>query len=167
MGASGSAPGRGLHRRVIETGMSDHSFTKHIMDLLKAAGLNGAVLIFEMPPNQRSFGNALSVLGLGSVLLRFVRDRGQLFLDVAPSTRPESYYPFWTVQAAMGWRAFDEPAPASDLDTLHDTLDCLSRHHDELQIAFSAANFSSTLTKLEKTSRELAALITTVQGPIQ
>lgn len=54
------------------------------------------------------FGNAIVVFRFGSMLLKFLRDRSQDTLEIAPNAYPKAFYPFFIVEIAMGWTKLDD-----------------------------------------------------------
>jgi len=101
-----------------------------------------------------NFGNNDAEFRAGSLLLRFVRDRGQEFLDLASVKAPLECYQFNDVQVAFGWTstevfAREEPLPLELVVAL------LAKHFNELNEAFSR-DWEATRPRLETAAKERA-----------
>ncbi len=83
-----------------------------------------------------------------NLLIRFIRDRGEDFLDVAGIHRPDEFFQSDVLEIAFGWRTIDDtlrkrtPGPVSDI------LGRLRDHMDELVTAFDRNHLAATLDKL-------------------
>lgn len=84
-----------------------------------------------------------------NLIFRFVRDRGEDFLDVAAIHRPSEYYQSDDLEIAFGWRTIDDALHKQAPEPLHDILVRLRDRMDELAKAFSQANFDETLNRLK------------------
>jgi hypothetical protein len=135
---------------IVET----RSYAEYVLSQLEAAGIGPVAFIFEMPPDQRRFGNALAVFGVGSMILRITRDRGQEFLDIAASTKPTRYFGFTDIEIAMGWTTIQEVRAKGEHPALSEPLDRLRAHFDGLNAAFSSEQESRTAEKIEQAQRE-------------
>lgn len=74
-----------------------------VLARLREAGIEAAELV-RTSPDSASFGDAETVFRVARQLLRFVRDRGQEFMDLGANAAPEQFYQFDDVEIAMGWR---------------------------------------------------------------
>jgi hypothetical protein len=79
------------------------SFADNITSRLADVGLAGATLVSSSPSAQ-SFGDGEAVFRLDGLLLRFVRDRGQAFLDIASSAAPTEFHQYDDIEIAMAGR---------------------------------------------------------------
>lgn len=103
------------------------------------------------------FGDGEVVFEVGPLHLRFLRERGQDFLDVSPASAPGEYHPFGDVELAMGWKTVDEVWMRSEPEPLPEILQRLRRHYQQLQEAFSGTQVHATLAKLDFASRRRGA----------
>src|SRR5262245_27207216 len=83
------------------------NFADNITSQLIAAGLSRATLVSSSSDGS-SFGDTEVIFKLDALLLRFVRDRGQIFLDIASSAAPAEFHQYCDVEVAMGWRTIDQ-----------------------------------------------------------
>ena len=60
---------------------------------------------------------------IGPLLVRFVRDRGQDWLEVGPpDAEPPRFYSFCDVQIALGWKTVSQVLDMQDVEPLGDVL---------------------------------------------
>lgn len=85
-----------------------------------------------------SFGNAEAVFQIAGLLVRFVRDRGQDFVDLASVSNPEKFYQFDDVHIAMGWKSVDEIVGKQRPEPLHEVVGRFSHNLDEIEAVFSS-----------------------------
>lgn len=129
------------------------SFTDRIAKQLADAGVKGANLVISSPVGQ-SFGDTEAVFRLGGLLLRFVRDRGQTFLDIASDTAPAKFHQYDDVEIAMGWRTIDEVLAKHEPEDLGVLLARLRVNLDVLSDAFSSDRERLTRGLVERAARE-------------
>jgi hypothetical protein len=110
-------------------------FAETVADRLRATGLVDAELLSSTESD--SFGDADVVFRLRPLLLRFVRDRGQEFLDVASTATPDQFFQFGDVKIAMGWTTIEQLLAQTEPAPLEAMLDRLVCHLGELSEAFS------------------------------
>lgn len=124
--------------------------------LLDAGGLADNEVIHEVLRSEH-FGDGEVVFRVGSMHLRFVRERGQDFVDVSPASAPREYYPFGDVELALGWKTVDQVWSRLEPEPLPAILARLRNHYLEFEEAFSSANALDTLAKLNFASRRRGA----------
>lgn len=129
------------------------SFTDSIAKRLAGAGLTGATLVSSSPMAQ-TFGNTEAVFRLGRLLLRFVQDRGQAFLDVASEAAPTDFHQYDDVEIAMGWKTIDEVLAKREPEDLVAVLARLRANLDALSDAFSGDRERLTRGLVERAARE-------------
>lgn len=95
-------------------------------------------------------GEAVALtLPFGELLLRFVRDRGEDFVDVAARRHPQDSYQIDDVDVAFGWKTIDDVLAKRAPEPLRDILMRLHNHAHELTEAFNETRFADTLRVLE------------------
>ena len=88
---------------------------------------------------------------VGPLLLRFVRDRGQDWLELAPSdTQPARFYSFSDVQIALGWKTVSEVLDMRDVEPLGDVLNRVASRWDEITQLLSGGALSLGWRRVEK-----------------
>lgn len=102
--------------------------------------------------SSESFGNAFLVLEHKDLRLKFIKDRGQLFLDFQPtsSNRKMDWFSIDIVKQLVTGNI----EPSSEMDT--DKAKFLKSNLDEIQRLFSTANLKGTLKKLRELERARA-----------
>jgi hypothetical protein len=78
------------------------NFTDSVKAQLLDAGLTDATLVISSAPEGQPFGDADAVFRVDRLLLRFVRDRGQAFLDIASNAAPTQFHQYDDFEIAMG-----------------------------------------------------------------
>lgn len=131
---------------------TENTFASTVADKMRSVGLT-AHLIGETSDRQH-FGNAQATFRLDPLLLRFVRDRGEAFLDIASDTAAERFHLFDDVEIAMGWKSIDEVLAKNQPEPLEDVLNRIKKRLDELQKAFSGNQERFTRAKVERAAQE-------------
>lgn len=119
---------------------------------LESAGFTGATLRSAAPPDAH-FGNAQAIFRVGSLLLRFTRDRGQDFLDIAACVEPAHFHQFDDVAIAMGWTTIDRVNSKAEPEALAEVLAKLKKRFVDLEKAFAADQEPATRQKFEQAAR--------------
>ena len=102
----------------------------------------------------KNFGNAAAVFEIGNLRLRFIRDRGQDFVDLGSSISPGQYYLFDDVSLMMGWENLKEIVGADKPISVTRALRYVQNDLNKLDKAFSAEEIMSTNAKLKSAERE-------------
>src|SRR5262245_40586595 len=110
---------------------------------LSTAGLDGAIL-FSDHYDAESFGNGEALFGLGPLIIRILRDRGQDFVDLAPSVSPSEFMQLDDVGLALGWWPLWEVLERGHPLPLSECLTTIARQAGALQEAFSADDLPHT-----------------------
>jgi hypothetical protein len=126
--------------------------------LLAGAGLPHDDLVNEALPSEL-FGDGEVVFRVGPLHVRFVRERGQDYVDVGPASSPGDYRRFGDIEVAMGWKGPGQAWSRSDPEPLPAILERLRNHYEELAEAYWSANAHDTLTKLSDIKQLRAARI--------
>lgn len=128
-------------------------FSDEIMKRLDEAGLRGASLVSARPV-AASFGNTEAIFQMGSLLLRFVSDRGQTHMDVAAVSVPTGFHQFGDVEIAMGWKTIDQVLAMREPEDLTVVLVRLRANLDTLIDAFSGPRERLTRGLVERARQE-------------
>jgi len=103
-----------------------------------------------------SFGDRLAVWKSPGLHLRIVRDRGQVFVDLASPLVPETWWHLDAVQEALKLSSPNEPTGGDSLDQTAGLGEFLDRHGEGIRDAFSAERISETRAALEAIRRRSA-----------
>lgn len=98
--------------------------------------------------DESAFGNAEVILSGGNVLIRLVRDRGDVFADATSTAFPDDWTPLERVLAAVG-----VSAPPEGLLTPAQAASLVEQHFLPLDTALSEARVSETRTRLAEIKR--------------
>ena len=120
---------------------------------LNQLGMTDAKLIHESYDPQ-SFGNAEAIFELGHVRLRFIRDRGQDFVDLGSSSTPGHYYLFDDVSVVMGWENLNNIINVDKPIGLSKALSFIQNDFDRLNKAFSPNEIRFTNAKLKSAEHQ-------------
>lgn len=96
--------------------------------LMVAALLSSGVKVHDVITERvdsGNFDNAEAVIRSDSLLLRVVRDRGQMFIDVAPGIAPDRFYQLPDIEVALGRTTIDKVLDQRAVAEFGDTLDRL------------------------------------------
>ncbi len=123
-------------------------FVEEIKQELAKIGINNAILIDESYYPQ-SFGNAEAIFEVGGLILRFTRDKGQNFVDLASSHSPTHYYLFTDVSVAMGWEILNDVINMDEPISLNKALTYFKNNFNDLYRAFSDKEIMQTNAKIK------------------
>lgn len=118
--------------------MARNPLVKEATKRLAEFGIKEPVLLRQRY-DAESFGNAEAVFQIGGLIVRFVRDRSQDFVDLASVSNPEKFYQFDDMHIAMGWKSVDEIVGKQRPEPLHEVVGRLSQNLDEVEAAFSSS----------------------------
>ncbi|MFN0062271.1 MAG: hypothetical protein ACKVPX_07120 [Myxococcaceae bacterium] len=104
-----------------------------------------------------SMGSGEVIAELGSLVLRVLSDRGELFLDVAPAAFPSEFQYFADVEIAFGWRTMESVLKGSH-ESLNSVLNRFAQHCSELEKAFGGDAARWYLAKVSATRAKRAEL---------
>ena len=124
-------------------------FPGSILRGLEQAGVTGAELM-SAEPESRAFGDTSATFRLGRLLLRFVRDRGEEFLDVGSADDPDVMFQYDDVEIAMGWRPVDEVLEKRAPEPIERVLQRVAMQVPQLQSAFSPERAADTIDRVRR-----------------
>ena len=116
-----------------------------MQDILRGVGVAAEIVL--APRESSSFGNAIAVLAAAPILFRFTRDRGEVFVDIAPGTAPDDYCRFEDVEVLMGLASRAEIF-ARPLESPSAVAGKIAANLSELDEMFSAERTPTTLASL-------------------
>lgn len=103
----------------------------------------GVLSVIQAAQDDTAFGNASVVLGGNAFRLRFIRDRDDMWVDVASELSPNQWFPLERALAVLGVSQISEglltPTQAEPL---------VKSHWAELERGLSAEKFDWTRAKL-------------------
>lgn len=120
--------------------------------LMAEAGLRGSLVSARQ--NDRYFGDAEVIYQVGSLLLRFVRDRGQNFLDIASANAPEEFHQFRDIETVMGWKAEVQNPAKESLEDIAKVVARLGALIPTLECAFDEQHSGATVAKIARVRDE-------------
>lgn len=129
--------------------MTSNPNTVKLMVALEDLGLKGFQVQREVYAAEH-FGDGEVVFAEGDVVLRFVFDRGQEFLDVAGAPDFERFYQFDDVCAALEWPTTESVLGRRRPEPLSSVVERLSEHIADLRLAFSRERRSDTHQRLRE-----------------
>lgn len=129
------------------------AFTDAMKTQLADAGLSQATVVSASPEDQ-PLGNSAVIFRLHGMLLRFVRDRGQAFLELAVESAPTEFHQYDDVEIAMGWKTIDGVLGKREPENIGVVLSRLSGQLAELKDACSGARAELTRARFERAARE-------------
>ena len=136
--------------------MTENKLLNTARETIESVGIEGVELERESF-DPRNFGNGEVVFRLGPLLLRFIRDRGQDFLDIASTIAPDRFHQFDDVEIAMGWKSVEETLGKSEPEPLADMLGRLRNRLGELQSAMSGNQEAFTRARIERAAEQRGA----------
>lgn len=128
--------------------MSPKSFAQSIHSRLCAGGLAQASIVSARSDDAQRFGDSEAIFGLDSLQLRFIRDRGQEFLDIASSETPHDFHQFDDVALDQGWTTLAKLVATSTPDPMDHVLRLVRDHLNELREMFGREAYESTNSRL-------------------
>jgi hypothetical protein len=129
------------------------SFVEVIRTKLGEACFEDAELVMAAPLS-KAFEDTAAIFRIGPLLLRFTRDRGQEFVDLAAQSAPERFYQFNDVDIAMGWRSVDQVLAMREPESVSAVLQRLNANFALLCDAFSGDREQFTTARVERAARE-------------
>jgi hypothetical protein len=90
------------------------------------------------------------------IVLRFLRERGEDFLDVATSSCPSSFSQFDDVAIALGLRTVDEVIARTQPEALVELLGAAKANWKVIEAAFRPERLEATLVNIERATASRA-----------
>lgn len=88
---------------------------------------------------------------LGPMLVRFVRDRGQDWMEIGPAdAEPRCFFSFQDVQFALGWKSIDQVLDMKDVEPLGQVLQLVADRWSELVRHLSGGVASAGWKRVER-----------------
>lgn len=129
-----------------------NKFERGMSDSLKAAGFNSASLVES--DERGDFGDSLAIFSCGSLIFKFIRDRGQVFMDLASASAPEKFYQFDDVEIAMGWKNVDQVLEKKAPEDINHILTRLYTRLDEIDTVMSGERAQFMRKRIEFSAKE-------------
>ena len=129
------------------------SFVDIVQSRLSEAGLGDAELV-SAAPESAAFGDTTATFRIRPLLLRFTRERGQEFVDLASQSEPDTFHQFDDVDMAMGWRSVDEVLAKRKPEPIAAVLRRIKANLAVLGDAFSGDRERLTRARVERAARE-------------
>jgi hypothetical protein len=129
------------------------AFTERVKCQLISAGLNDAQEVVSAP-ELPTFGDTTAIFRVGPLLLRFTRERGQEFLDLAASAEPKVFHQFDDVDIAMGWKSIDDVLAKREPEDVGAMLARIYENRTALVEAFSEEQERLMRARVERAARD-------------
>lgn len=105
-------------------------------------------------PESNAFGDTAVVFRIGSLLLRFTKERGEEFLDLAASVEPAVFHQFDDVDIAMGWKSINDVLAKREPEDIDILLARIKSNLDILSESFSGNHERLTRARVQRAARE-------------
>jgi hypothetical protein len=99
---------------------------------------------------QDPFGDGEASFAWGILILHFVRDRGQEFVDLSPAHDPERRFRLDDVAVALGWRRTSEVVARTEPVPLEEELGDIASRQSEVESAFAPRNLREASIAIER-----------------
>lgn len=140
------------------------TFVTDIESELREAGLGDAELVSAAPVSA-AFGDTVAVFLISPLLVRFVRDRGEVFIDLASQSAPDILHQVDDIGIVMGWWSVTDVLNRSQPVAIGAVLLLLKAHFDALRDAFSGDRGRLTRAHVERAARERGeAFVASLRG---
>jgi hypothetical protein len=130
--------------------------------VLASAGISELDLLYESAGEDSEPGtdSGEARFRWGKLTLRFVRDRGQDFVDIAPDFDEESTFRMDDLGVAKGWRSIEDILSRQTPISLADELREIVAHRREIEDALSPHKLAATVVAVRQACkrREFAFL---------
>jgi hypothetical protein len=120
--------------------------------MLAAKGIGSTRLLSE----DKSELGEMAVFEADNLLLRFVRDRSQEFLDIGMVTHPKEFHQFDDVAVALGWTSVDNVLGKQEPESLDSLLDQLACHYDRVQREVTGTLSELTRARIQRATYDRA-----------
>lgn len=126
-------------------------FNVFVYEQLLNAGLSAEEKI-SLPSDPKSFGNAQSIWRIDNICLRFLKDRGQFFLDLSSVYDESNYFVFDDVALLLGWQDIDQIMNVTEPLKISYALSLIKSDLIKLNKIFSKNQLELTFKKLSEIS---------------
>ena len=127
----------------------DKTMQSYDFRALASSILNEAGIAYEYeqgdPAADGAFGDATAVFRVSNFLLRLVRDRGQIFADIAASTRPDRFFQMDDLDVALGISNQLEIVARSEPEDIRRALARLNSLRDTYSAALTPESLDDTM----------------------
>ena len=124
-----------------------------IRDSLLKAGLSSTREVFESE-DTKNFGNVESIWVISNLQIRFVKDRGQVFIDIGSIFDKSKFFIFDDVALLMKWQALDDIIKATEPLDLLSSLIFIKQNFNKLELLLSKKKLKSTTEKINTISNK-------------
>lgn len=131
--------------------MARESLMRTVVNEARGAGLDLRLVSSDV--EQDDIGDGEVVFLVEPIFLKFSRDRGQDFVDLAPVAHPDPFHMFDDVEIALGWKSVDEILAKQEPEPLSKVLGRIAARMDELRNAFAPERAATTIQQIQSASR--------------
>jgi hypothetical protein len=139
-------------------------FLEYACSRLQSAGLEYSVVKVD-PAERNAFGDTFAIFLVNEFLLRLVRDRGQVFADVAAVEKPDRYFQLDDLDVALDIVDFHHVATRNEPEDVDSVLARVKSLHALYSAALGPLEYENTARAVSAVSRRRASLI--MSGPAQ
>jgi hypothetical protein len=135
--------------------LHNESLVQRVERMLRAKGIRSARLLSE----DKSELGEMAIFEANNLLLRFVRDRSQEFLDIGMRAHPTEFHQFDDVAVALGWTSVDCILAKQEPESLDSVLDQLASHFDRVQRELTGTFSELTRARIQRANYDRAAAL--------
>lgn len=118
--------------------------------LLQAGFLEALEIDRDVDPS--CFGNEVTIWKVGDLLLKFIKDRDQIFVDIGGISDKSHFYIYDDIAIMMEWQKLDEILRATEPLDLLSALTFIKRDIIKLEKLLSKERLKSTQKRLDEIS---------------
>ena len=133
--------------------MNSTKFSDTAAAALRNAGFSNVSLV-RASPESAAFGDSEAVFNVDGFVLRFTRDRGEEFVDLASARTPADFHQVYDDERALGWMPIETSSAHRGPAPVKEVLTRLKEHYGELKELFSANSDSTTQARIRQATRE-------------
>jgi hypothetical protein len=132
---------------------SNRTFLDRVSRLLEESGFHSPRLV----SHDKTDEGEVATFEIRNLLLRFVRDRSEEFLDIGTVERPREFHQFDDVCVALGWSTIERVLHKTEPEALHSVVGRLRQRFDSLQQALTGPPQELTRARILKANAARAS----------
>ena len=135
----------------------NNKFLISIKESLLKAGLSSASEISNSS-QPSGFGDTDSIWELGNLRIKFIKDRGQVFVDLGSKFNESHYFIFDDVSLLLKWQELDEIINADAPLDLATSLSLIKKDLNKLDTLFSKNELQKTTNEIDLIAKKKARI---------
>jgi hypothetical protein len=133
----------------------DESLAQRVERMLREHGVVSARLI-SLTPGDPDPGSEMATFELDGLLLRFVRERTEEYLDIGTRLREDGFHQFDDVAIAFGWTSVREVLNKVEPEPLDDVIRRVAQHLPTLKAELNGPQAEWTRTRIQRANSDRA-----------